>query len=100
MLTIICTLLIAALIVISTLVIMTKVSELAAALGAVADRVSKAQTEILAEIEVLKGQIGADADLSPEAQASLDRLTGLVQALDDINPDAPTSPAPEPTPGV
>jgi hypothetical protein len=79
----------AALIVISTKLIMTKVSELAAALGAVADRVTKAQTEILAEIETLKGQIGADADLSPEAQASLDRLTGLAQALDDINVDVP-----------
>lgn len=89
----------AALNVILTLTIMTKVSELSAALGAVADRVSKAQTEILAEIETLKGQIGADADLSPEAQASLDRLTGLAQSLDDINPDAP-APAPEPQSGV
>lgn len=66
---------------------MAKVSELPAILNGIADRLDKSKTEILAEIETLKTSL--DGDISPETQASIDRLSKLSQDLDDLNPDAP-----------
>lgn len=65
--------------------------------GAVGDQLTKAQAEIVAEIETLKAAL-ADAPISDEAKASLDSLTAKIdalkpvaQALDDLNPDPDSS---------
>lgn len=67
----------------------TRQSELEAKLNAMGDKVTK----IIAEVETLKGTL-VDAPISDAAQASLDRLDGLLQKADDENPDAvpPTQP--------
>ena len=69
--------------------IMATQSEAAAKLAEAADKLEKAKGELLAEIEKLK----AGGELSPEAQAAVERIQALAQALDDIVPDA--EPAPE-----
>jgi hypothetical protein len=78
--------------------IMAKVSELAGLLNAVSARLEKAKGEIEAEIQTLKDEI-ANEDLTPEAQASFDRLSAIAQGLDDLNPDVvppPVEPPAEP----
>jgi len=72
---------------------MAKLSELAATLVAVNDKLDKSKVEILAKIAELQAAIGADVDLPADAQAALDALTAKAQELDDIVLDAP---APEP----
>jgi len=67
---------------------MSKLSELAATLANLSDKLDKAKIEIVTEITKLKEGMG-NADIPPEAQASLERLSALAQALDDIIPDAP-----------
>lgn len=61
-----------------------KLNELNAALTAVNDTLAKVQ----AEVEALKGSL-SNVDLPADAQASLDKLSALAKAIDDINPDAP-----------
>ncbi len=68
--------------------LMAKLNELEAKLTAIDDQLEKATKEILGEIQSLKDQLG-NVDIPPGAQASLDKLTALAQALDDINPDVP-----------
>lgn len=60
-----------------------KLSELNAALDAVNTQLEKVKTEV----QTLKDSL-SDVDLPADAQASLDRLTSLAKAIDDINPDA------------
>lgn len=60
-----------------------KLSELNTALSAVNTTLEKVQ----AEVQKLKDSL-ADVDLPADAQASLDRLTALAAAIDEINPDA------------
>lgn len=60
-----------------------KLSELNAALEAVNTQLEKVKTEV----QTLKDSL-SNVDLPADAQASLDRLTGLAKAIDDINPDA------------
>ena len=67
--------------------IMAKLSTLAGTLATIETTLTK----VKAEIEALKASLG-DVELPAEAQASLDRLTALSTALDDLNPDAPTEP--------
>ena len=60
-------------------------------INALATQLTKAQGEILAEIETLKAQPAAEKlDFTP--------LTSKVQALDDLNPDAVPAPVPTPEP--
>jgi len=65
-------------------IIMAKLSSLAASLTALGDQTAK----IIAEIQTLKGTL-TDVDLPADAEASLARLTGLIQSADDENADAP-----------
>lgn len=66
-----------------------KVSELATALGAIETQITKAQDEIVKEIQALKDAL-ADVEVPAEATASITRLSTLAQALDDLNVDQPT----------
>jgi uncharacterized phage infection (PIP) family protein YhgE len=75
--------------------IMAKVSDLNDILKEIGDKLAKAQTEIVGEISALKTALG-DATIPAEAQASLDRLNTLAQALDDLNPDVAPESAPAP----
>lgn len=80
--------------------IMTKLSELPAALEAVSTHLDKVTTEVTGlktEFQEFKDQV-ANQDLSPEAQAALDKVTARVQALDELNEDKPEVPS-EPTEG-
>ena len=64
---------------------MTGITELAAKIDAVSDKLVKASGEILNEISTLRTTAG---DLPADAEASLARLETMAQALDDIVPDA------------
>lgn len=77
--------------------IMSKLSELEGLLEKVGDQLDKAKTEIVAEIQSLKDAL-EDVTIPDGAQASLDRLSALAQALDDINPDVAPGTTPAPTP--
>ena len=65
-----------------------KLAELAAALTAIDTKLTKAQEEIIAEIQKLRDALN-DVDLPAEATAALDALSAKAQALDDVVPDAP-----------
>jgi hypothetical protein len=69
--------------------IMAKLSTLADTLAALEARIDKATGEIVAEIAALKAALG-DTEIPQAAQDALDRLATKAQALDDLNPDAPT----------
>jgi len=71
--------------------IMTDVSQLAAKIDAVSDKLGKASGEIMNEIATLRATAG---QLPADAEASLARLESMAQALDDIVPDAPASEEP------
>lgn len=73
--------------------IMAKLTTLKEQLDALNAQLEKAKGEIVAEIEALKGAL-SDVDIPEEAQASLDKLAGLAQSLDELNPDAPPQPEP------
>lgn len=63
---------------------------------ALATQLDKVTTEILAEIKAFEDKIAAaGTDIPADAQASFDAIKAKIQALDDLNPDAPTTP---PTP--
>lgn len=71
--------------------ILMKISELKGRI----DRVSETTDKILKEVTTLKDSL-KDADIPQDAQASLDRLEGLVKQVDDQIPDSaelPTDPA-------
>lgn len=72
--------------------IMTNVTQLAAKIDAVSDKLGKASGEILNEIATLRAAAG---ELPTDAEASLARLESMAQALDDIVPDAPAPAAEE-----
>lgn len=63
--------------------IMAKLSTLGGTLTAIETTLNKVKTEV----EALKNQLG-DVDLPADAQATLDRLSALATALDELNPDA------------
>lgn len=65
---------------------MTDVTQLAAKIDAVSDKLGKASGEIMNEIATLRATAG---QLPADAEASLERLETMAQALDDIVPDAP-----------
>lgn len=70
-----------------------KVNELTNVVTALADQLTKASGEINTQLEVLR-----NADLPQEAVDAVNRIASVVQALDDLNPDAtpvPTDPIPE-----
>jgi ABC-type transporter Mla subunit MlaD len=75
----------------------TAQTQLAAALEAKTAQIIKAIGEVTAATTDLEEQIAALDTIDPALQAAFDRLAGTVQALDDLNPDAP-APTPEPTP--
>jgi hypothetical protein len=90
--------------------IMAKLSTLSATLSNIDDQLEKAKNEITGavatlqkNIDDLKAQIeaGSDPEIPEEAQAALDKLTGVAQALDDLNVDNPgpvTTPEEPPSP--
>jgi len=107
MLTIILFSVIAALIVISTKLIMTKLSELQPQLDAVNATLQKVQTEVStqaanlqARIAELEGLINnsSDPELPAAAEASLTALKDSAAALDALNPDTTDTTPTEPTP--
>jgi len=73
----------------------TSNAELSAKLTAIGDQLEKAKNEIVAEVQTLKDAL-ANTTITPEADASLTRLQGLAQGLDDLNPDATPTPPPVP----
>ena len=68
-----------------------KSSELAAALGKVADQINKGIDEVVAQVKALTDAL-SDAPISGDAQTALDRLNAAAQKLDDLNPDVVTPP--------
>jgi chromosome segregation ATPase len=77
--------------------ILMKQADLQASLDALTAQLDKATEEITTEIKTLTDAL-ANVDLPQGAVDSLDRLKAKVQALDDLNPDAPApTPAPPPT---
>ena len=73
-----------------------EISELAAKLTEVHDKLTEAATEIVAEIQALKDAIAAADDVPAEVAALVDSLDAKATALADIIPDAPPAePAPE-----
>jgi hypothetical protein len=86
----------AALIVISTKLIMSRLNDLESALATINTELEKAQAEIIAAVAALQDQINnaGNPELSAGAQAQLDRLGAVAASLDALNPDAP-APAPE-----
>jgi hypothetical protein len=70
--------------------VLMKVSELADKLTALDTQLGKAQAEINAEIDALKAALN-NVEIPAAAQAAIDNLSAKVQALDDLNPDAPTA---------
>lgn len=77
--------------------IMAKVNELAAQLTVVKEQVTKAKNEVIKRIADLEAAL-ANVDLPPDAEAALTALKAEVQAVDDLNPDAPPPPPEPPTP--
>ncbi len=63
--------------------IMSKLSELNTTLEAVNAQLEKVKTEV----QTLKDSL-TNVDLPANAQASLDKLTALAAAIDELNPDA------------
>lgn len=70
------------------ILIMTTLTELQTTLDAVGDQLTKASSEISAEIATLQAEIAAGGVTTPGIDASVARLQGIAQALDDLNPDA------------
>lgn len=62
---------------------MSKLSELAGLIEGVNTRLDKVKTEV----QALRDSLG-DVEIPASAQASLDKLAALAQAIDEINPDA------------
>ncbi len=71
-----------------------KISELEAKLTSYEAKLTKIQTEV----QALKDSINGDPDVPQAVIDSVARLDGLLTAVDDINPDAPTNPGPVITP--
>lgn len=65
-----------------------KLSELAAQLTGIDDKLTEASTEIVAEIQKLKDALG-DAEIPAEATAALEAISGKASALADIVPNPP-----------
>jgi phenylpyruvate tautomerase PptA (4-oxalocrotonate tautomerase family) len=66
--------------------------ELAQALTDAAAQATKAKDEIVAKVAALEAAILAGGATTPEVDAALASLKGVVQTLDDLNPDAPPAP--------
>lgn len=79
-----------------------KLTNISAQIGKVSGEVQGAAAAQAAAIQALTDQLAAANNLSPEAQAALDKvlattdqLAAATQGLDDLNPDpAPADPAP------
>lgn len=63
--------------------------ELADQLTSLTAQLTKVRTEVLTKISDLEAAIANAGQVSPEVQTALDALKTEVQAIDDINPDAP-----------
>lgn len=68
--------------------IMTTQAELAAQLAAVGTQLTKVAQEITDKMSQLQAAIETAGTVTPEVTAALDAVKGVVQALDDIVPDA------------
>lgn len=67
--------------------IIMKLSELAASLTTIDDKLTEASTELLAEIQRLKDALG-DADIPAGAETALANITAKATALADVIPNA------------
>lgn len=67
-------------------------AELAQALRDLKTEAAKAKDEITAKIASLEVAVVAAGNVTPEVEAALADLRAGVQAIDDIVPDAPTTP--------
>lgn len=76
--------------------VMITQAEFQTRIDAVDAKLGKAKAEIVAEIALLRSQLG---QVTPEAEATLQRLEEKAGGLDDLNPDQETPPpADQPTP--
>lgn len=69
--------------------------ELAQQLTALKQQTDKANAEIVAKVQSLEDALNAGGSTTPEVDAALADLKTSIQAVDDLNPDAP-APAPAP----
>jgi vacuolar-type H+-ATPase subunit E/Vma4 len=67
--------------------IMSKLSNLAAALTGIDSKLTEAQMEIVAEIQKLRDSLG-NVELPPEAEAALASIQAKANALADVIPNA------------
>jgi hypothetical protein len=70
--------------------LMSTQAELATQLLAVRDQLTKASAEVQARVAALEAAIANSGNSTPEVDAALDAVKQIAQALDDLNPDAPT----------
>jgi hypothetical protein len=66
-------------------------AELVAQLDALKAQVDKSKAEIVAKVADLEAELANAGQVSPEVEARLNALKSAVQAVDDLNPDAPAS---------
>lgn len=74
--------------------IMATQAEVAAALVALKDQVTKVGTEVSGKLDELAAAIAAQGNASPEVEAALADLTTAVQAVDDLVADPVVEPPP------
>jgi hypothetical protein len=70
--------------------IMATQTELANQLLTVRDQLTKASAEIQSRVATLEEAIANAGNSTPEVDAALDGVKQIAQALDELNPDAPT----------
>lgn len=70
--------------------IMATQAELAQQLTDIRNQLQKASGEIQARVAALEAAIAAAGNTSPAVDAALADVKAIAQALDDLNPDAPT----------
>src|ERR1044071_9396933 len=70
--------------------IMATQQELATKLNSIGDELDKAFKEITDAVQALKDALANAGNSTPEVDAAVARLDTAAQALDNINPDAPT----------
>lgn len=75
----------------------TQITDLTTQIGAVSTQLGKAKDEVVAKVADLEARINAGADIPPDVigafnalKTSVNNLAVSSQALDDLNPDAPT----------
>lgn len=76
---------------------MAKQSELKTILDSAASALERAKGEIITKVNALTSEVERltvllqqdDKDLTPEVQASVDKIVAISKEIDDLNPDNP-----------